>query len=167
VGILFAACLIGCTPPSQKEKPGDDAKKPEDQVKQAFASLQAAIKAKDADKIWDLLDKDSQSDAEREAKAASKAHSQLADKDKVDYEKRLDLTGKELAGMNGKLCVKSDVFYGKHHEVPDSKIDKVSVDGETGTLYYIEDDGDKGNFPLVREKGQWRFSLVIPKAPEK
>ena len=160
LGIVFAACLIGC-------QPGDDPKKAEEQVKEAFKALQTAIKEKDADKIWNLLDKDSQSDAEREAGAAKEAYGKLADKDKADYEKRLKLTDKELAHMTGKLYVKSEVFYKKHHEIPDSKIDKVSVTGETGILYSIEEDGDKVNFPVVRDKGQWKFSLKIPKAPEK
>ena len=168
VGIGFAVCLIGCTSgDSKKYKSGDDAKKAEEQVEQAFKSLQAAIKAKETDKIWDLLDKDSQSDADRQAKSAEEAYGKLEEKDKADYEKRLKLTDKELAEMTGKLFVKSAVFYGKYHEIPDSKIDKVSVTGDKATLYSIEDDGDKVNFPLIRESGRWKFSLEMPKAPEK
>lgn len=159
VGIVIAVCLIGCT--------SDNAKKSEEQVKEAFKALQTAIKEKDADKTWNLLDKDSQSDAEREAEASKEAYGKLADKDKADYEKRLNLTDKELADMTGKLYVKSELFYKKHHEIPGSKVDKVSVTGETGILYSIEEDGDKVNFPVVRDKGQWKFSLKFLKAPEK
>jgi hypothetical protein len=166
--IVLAACLSGCTPSAPSgNKSGDGAKKGEDEVKLAFAALQSAVKAKDADKIWDLLGKNSQADAEREATAAKEAYGKLADADKAGYEKRLGLTSKELADITGKLYVKSEVFYNKHHEIPDSKIDKVGVTGETGTLYSIEDDGDKVNFPLVRDQGKWKFVLEIPKAPEK
>ena len=168
LGILFAACLIGCnrgTP--TKDKPGDDPKKAEEQVKEAFRALQTAIKEKDADKIWNLLDKDSQSDAEREAKAAKEVYGKLGDKDKTDYEKRLNLTDKELADLTGKLYVKSEVFYKKHHEIPDSKLEKVSVSGDAASLNFIEPDDDNVKISLTRDKGQWKFSMKIPKAPEK
>jgi hypothetical protein len=164
--IVFAVCLMGCNPAANKNNPGDAAKKAEDEIKQAWTGLQAAIKAKDADKIWEFLDKNTQSAAEREAKAASQAFGKLADKDKADYEKRVGLTAKELADMTGKLYAKSAVFYGKNHEIPDSKIDKITVTGETGMLYSIEDDGDKVNFPLALEKSQWKFKLETPKVPE-
>src|SRR5579859_5898735 len=41
----------------------------EDQVRQAFGLLQKAVKARDADRIWELIDNDSQADAERAARA--------------------------------------------------------------------------------------------------
>ena len=161
--ILLAVCMSGCKP----DAPKVDDKKPDDDVKQAWTALQAAIKTKDLDKTWDLLGKNSQVDAEREATAAKEAHGKLAEGAKADYEKRLGLTSAELKAMTGKLYVKSEVFYKKNHEITDSKIDKISVTGDTGTLYSIEEDGDKVNIPLVRDQGKWKFVLEIPKAPEK
>src|SRR6516225_145167 len=153
LGIVFAACLIGCNSGlPTKDKSGDDPNKAEEQVKEAFKALQMAIKGKDADKIWNLLDKDSQSDAEREAKAAKEVYGKLGDKDKTDYEKRLKLTGKELADMTGKLYVKSERFYKKHHEIPDSQLEKVSVSGDTASLNFIEPDNDNVKMRLTRDK---------------
>jgi hypothetical protein len=168
LSILFVACLIGCTPtPSEPpKKSGGDAKQ-DAEVAQAFKALQAAIKAKDADKIWDLLAKESQADADREAKVVKDAFGKTSDKEKAEYEKRLELTGKELADITGKLYVKSRRFYGKHHEIPDSKVEKITVTGDSGTVKYIEEDGDKITQEVVREQGKWKFVMQIPKATEK
>jgi glucan-binding YG repeat protein len=171
-GILLVACLIGCTPTPPGKTAGGDAKAKkadmsEDEVTQAFVSLQSAIKAKDGDKTWTLLAKESQDDADREAKAVKEAFAKAADKDKADYEKKLELTGKELADMSGKLYVKSRRFYGKYHEIPDSKVEKVVVAGDSGTVHYIEEDGDKVKQEVVREKGQWKFVIKMPSAGEK
>lgn len=157
--IAFATGLAGC--------PADSAKKGDEEVRQAWTALQSAVKAKDPDKLWELLDKDSQSDAERQAKAAQETYSKLADKDKADYEEKLGLTSKELSDMTGKWYVKSKVFYKKHYEIPDSKLDKVAVTGETAKLNFIEPDDDDMKMSLVRDKGRWRFNMSIPKAPEK
>jgi hypothetical protein len=133
----------------------------EDEIRQAFVGLQKAIKARDSDKIWELIDSDSQTDAERAAKAVKAAYAKLKGKD--DFEKKYGLSAKELAGMNGKLFIKSNRFHGKYYEVPDSKLESIKVKGDTGRLNYIEEDGDKQKFALVRQKGQWRFSVPMPK----
>jgi hypothetical protein len=134
----------------------------EDDVRLAWGNLQKAIKTRDADKIWGLLDSDSQSDADRAAKAVKTAFGKSSDK--ADFEKKYGLTGPELAGMNGKLFLKSNRFHGKYHEVPGSKLESVKVKGETARLNYVEEDGDKEKFSLVRQKGQWRFIMPMPKA---
>jgi hypothetical protein len=171
-GILLIVLLIGCTPTPSGKTAGGDAKakkadQSEDEIKQAFVSLQGAIKAKDAEKTWGLLAKESQDDADREAKAVKEAFAKAADKDKAEYEKKLELTGKELADMTGKHYVKSRRFYGKYHEIPDSKVEKVVVTGESGTVHYIEEDGDKIKQEVVRETGQWKFVMKVPSAVEK
>jgi hypothetical protein len=163
---LFAVLLIGYTPASsaQKKNAGGD---PKAEIAQAFTALQAAIKNKDADKIWDLLAKESQDDAEREAKIVKNAFNKANDKEKAEYEEKLKLTRKELTDIAGKLYVKSRRFYGKYHEIPDSKIEKITVTGDSGTVKYIEDDGDKVTQEVVREQGKWKFVMAIPKATEK
>jgi hypothetical protein len=134
----------------------------EDEVRQAFVGLQKAIKARDAEKIWELMDSDSQVDAERAAKAVKTAYAKLDDKG--DFAKKYGLAPQELAGMNGKLFIKSNRFHGKYYEVPGSKLDAIKVKGDTARLTYIEDDGDKEKFALVRQKGQWKFTIPMPKA---
>src|SRR5262249_31087832 len=129
--------------------------------RQAFTALQKAIKARDAEAIWKLADSDSQSDAERAAKAVKAAFGKA--KDKSEFEKKYGLSAKELADMTGKLFIKSNRFHGKYYEVPDSKVESVMVKGDTGRLTYLEEDGDKLKFSLVRQKGQWKFTIPMPK----
>src|SRR5207248_1888460 len=98
------------------------------------------------DKIWDLIDSDSQAAATRSAKLVQAAYGKTGDKDKAGFEKRYGLSSKDLTGMTGKLFLKSDRFHGKYHEVPGSKLDAVKVKGDTAKLTYIEEDGDKEKF---------------------
>jgi hypothetical protein len=132
----------------------------EDDVRQSFASLQKAIKARDAEKIWGLIDDDSQTDANRAAKAVQAAFGKT--KDKADFAKRYGLTAAELADMNGKLFIKSNRFHGKYYEIPGSKIDTIVVKGNKARVNYTEDDGDKEKLSLVRIKSQWKVTLPMP-----
>jgi hypothetical protein len=136
----------------------------EDEIRQAFTQLQKAIKARDPEAIWGLIDGDSQADANRAAKAVQAAYAKAGDTSKGDFAKKYGLTAKELAAMNGKLFIKSDRFHGKYYEVPGSKFDTVKVKGDTARMTYIEDDGDKEKFSLVRKKGEWKFIIPMPKA---
>src|SRR5207249_6617865 len=108
-------------------------------IKQAFSSLQVAIKAKDVDKIWGLLAKDTQGDVEREGKVVKEAFAKLAESDKAAYEKKVGLTAKEMTEMTGKLYVKSSIFFsGEIAEMPDSKLEKITVTGDSATVKYKE-----------------------------
>ena len=168
LSIVLAAPLVGCNRAAPKVNPADAAKKSEEEIKQAFTSLQAAIKAKDVDKVWGLLAKDSQADSEREGKAVKEAYAKLAEGDKPAYEKKVGLSAKELTEMTGKLYAKSSTFFtGETGEMPESKWDKVVMTGESAaTVHYIEDDGkgQRETRSVVREDGQWRFVLPISKA---
>ena len=172
---LLLAVLIGCKPAATPPKPDTDTDSPEQAaVRQEFNRLKAAIAAlkegKDtADSIWDLLGTDSQADAEREAKVVKAAYAKLADKDKADLEKKMALSAKELADMNGKYYVKSQRFQSKHQKIPDSKVGKITITGETATLEYIEPDNSTVTAKLVRQKAvsdRWKFNLDIPKSLE-
>ena len=67
--------------------------------------------------------------------------------------------------MNGKIYVKSKSFYtGEVDELPDSKVDKVVLTGSSGIVHYTEEKGDKEKLPVVREQGQWKFAVPVPKA---
>lgn len=162
-GVLFLSALIVATPTSYGQKAG---KKGEDEIRQAFVALQKAIKAKDGDKIYDLLAKESQIDADREAKALKDAYAKADEKGKAEFQTKFDLTAKELADPTGKHYVKSKRFYGKYHEIPDSKIEKITVSGDMGTVRYVEEDGDKIKQEVVREQGKWKFVMKIPKSVE-
>ncbi|HWY87754.1 MAG TPA: hypothetical protein VNX28_13565 [Gemmataceae bacterium] len=164
--LVLAVGLVGCASNSPETKNKDTAQKGEEEIKEAFVSLQDAIKAKDANKIWHLLDKDSQADADREAKIVKETYTKLPEMEKAGLEKKLELTAKDLADMSGKDYVKSKRFYGKHHEIPGSKVEKITVAGASATLAFIEEDGDKITTKLARENGLWKFNLEIPKSLE-
>ena len=136
----------------------------EDDIRRAFKEFQGAIKARDPHKIWELLDNDSQADANRAALAVQAAFGKADDKTKAEFAKKYGLSAKELGEMTGKLFLKSNRFHGKYYEIPDSKIDSIKVKGDTARLIYLEEDGDKDKLTLVKQKGQWRFVVPMPKA---
>ena len=155
--MAFLACLGGCN------RPAEPAKGAEEDVRQVFSSLQHCLKAKDADKIWSLLDEDSRADAEREAEGVRNAYAKADDAAKKGQEERLGVPGAELAALKGPGFLKTRRFIGKYDEIPDSKIDKVSLRGDTAAVNYTEPDGDQEKLALVRQAGQWKVSLPMPK----
>jgi hypothetical protein len=153
---LAPLLLVGCSSeppltPEQKE------------VKEAFVSLQKALEARDADKIWALLDADSQADAERQADAVRKAYAK-ADKAarKEMEEESYGLPGKDLESLTGAGFLKTRRFLsGKTGEIHDSKFLKVTVKGNKATVTYLEEDGDEEKLTFNKEKGGWKASLEM------
>ncbi len=159
--VLLAAALVlvsGCPNPT-----GTPAGKDEDEVRAAFTAFQAALKARDADKLWSQLDSESQADAERAAKAAKAAYEAASGDEKAQQEKALGLSAAEISALTGKGFLRTKRFQGKYDEVPESKLDKVSVQGNTATVNYVEPDGDKEKFTLVRQDGRWALVVPMPK----
>jgi hypothetical protein len=132
-------------------------------VRQAFTSFQEALKAKDGDRIRTLLDEDSRADAEREAKGIREGYAKAAPPERAELEKTLGLTGEELGSLKGTGFLKSRRFLGKYDEVSESKIEKVEVKGERAVVNYLEPDGDHEKLTLVRQEGQWRLSVPMPR----
>lgn len=143
-----------------------DSGKAEGEIRTAFADLQAALKEGSGAKLWDLLDTDSQEDANRAAKLVQEAYAKAKGPDQAEMEKGLALSGKDLANLSGKVYLQSKRFLGKYHEIPGSKLDRVVVQGDSATLHYIEDDGDKEKLTYNRQQGRWKVSLAMPKAAE-
>jgi hypothetical protein len=151
---VIVALIAGCT---NAPSGGGD---PQTQVKTAFESLQAALKAKDADKIWGLIDKDSQADAERAAKAWKEEYAK-ADADKT--KKDLGITADDLAKLDGKSFLKTEAFHaGKIDELVKGKFEKATVLGDSAVVNYIEPDQDKEKLNMTRQDGQWKAN--IPKS---
>src|SRR5262245_55314284 len=95
--LLVPALITGCT-----SAPAGD---PQAQAKAAFESLQQALKAKDADKVWNLLDAESQADAGRAAKAWQEAYAKVEpDKTKKD----LGISPEDLSKLDGKSFLKTE-----------------------------------------------------------
>src|SRR5262245_11464303 len=107
----------------------------EDDVRAAFGKLQKAVKARDPEAIWKLVDGVTQADADSAAKAVQAAYGKAANK--AEFEKKYGLAATELAAMTGKLFLKSNRFHGKYYEVPDSKVSAVKVKGDTARLTFV------------------------------
>jgi hypothetical protein len=157
--ILILLLAAGCSPNTNRPTTADEAS-----VRDAFTAFQAALKAEDADKLWALLDSDSQADAGRAAEAIQAAYRKASPEAKAEQEKSLGLAAKDLTGLDGKGFLKTLRFKGKYEEVADSQIEKISVQGDRATVAYIEPDGDHEKLTLVRQDGQWRVSVPMPKA---
>lgn len=155
---LVLALTGGCS-----SEPKAPQSKGEDEVRETFAAFQAALKARDADKLWTLLDGESQTDADRSANAVKAAYEKSSPDEKAQQEKSLGLPGAELSSLSGRGFLKTNRFHGKYDELPESKIDKVTVQGDSATVNYIEPDGDKEKLTLVRKEGQWKVTLPMPK----
>jgi hypothetical protein len=155
--LIAASCVLVCQQTQSAQG------KAEDDVKAAFGQLQGAIKAKDNGKIWDLLDSDSQADAERTAKVVKGQHKKSNEKDKSEQEKTLGLSAAEFAKLDGKLLLKTTVFLAKCDEIPGSKITGVNIQGTTATLNYEEADGDKEKLTYSRQDNKWKVALPMPK----
>jgi hypothetical protein len=138
----------------------------EKQVRATFTAFADAVKAKDAAKIWKLLDKDSQSAANRAAKAVKAAYENANADDKAKLEKAVGLTGAELAKLTGEAFLKSKGFHGKYHDVPGSKIDKIVIQGKRATVHYTEEDGDKEKLRFLLEGEDWKVSAPMPPVPQ-
>jgi hypothetical protein len=157
--ILAALAAAGCS------KTADSAAPPsaEADVRAAVAALQEAVKAKDAARVWDLLDAKSQSDADQAA-AAVQGKLKAADAaGKAELEKQYGLPPADLEKLDGPGYLRTAVFWAKYHELPESKITEVHVTGKKATVYYTEPDGDKEKFDLAQRDGKWKAQLEIPK----
>jgi hypothetical protein len=133
----------------------------EEDVKAAFTSFQAAIKAADHEKIWLLVDTATQADADKYAKTVQTSYGKAGDDEKAKLEKAFGLSADEMSKITGKLYLKSKPFIGKYHEVPGSKIDKVTIEGDKATVNYTEEDGDKEKLQLVKQDGKWKLSVRV------
>src|SRR5262249_20703671 len=85
-GPALLACLAGCPKKEDDRLPG---KGEVAAAKAAFVALQEALKAKDADRVWELLDDDSQADAERQARAIREAYQKAKPDRQAEMAKQL------------------------------------------------------------------------------
>ena len=161
---LCMAVVLGCSSkPSDRPVTGTGE---EDAVRKKFAELQSAIKSHDAEKLWALLDVRSRADAERVAKNIQTAYSQAGAEEKTKQEEALGLSGTELAKLDGKGFLKIKRFQKKYHDVPGCKIDKVDIQGENATVYFLDEEGDKEKAIFLRQDGQWKAWLTMPKVSQ-
>jgi hypothetical protein len=158
-GFWLLALTVGCASRSTEHPAAGE----DNTVRAQFAALQAAVKAGDADKLWTLMDSKSQADAEQAAKAIQAAYAKAGAEVKAKQEETLGLPAGELSGLTGKGFLKTKRFPAKYRELPESTIEKVTVEGANATVYYLESDGDKEKLIFVRQDGQWKVWLALPK----
>jgi hypothetical protein len=158
--VSLAGLAAGCSKTADAPPPAAEA-----EVRAAVAALQAAIKAHDAAKLWDLLEAKSQTDADQAAAAVQAKYKQADAAGQAELEKKYGLPGAELAALSGQGFLKTEPFRKKYDELPESTIDKVSVLGKQATVNYTEPDGDHEKFTLMLRDGQWKAVLAMPKVP--
>src|SRR5262249_1869299 len=132
-------------------------------VRKTFAELQAAVKAKDADKLWALLSTKSREDAERVAKTVREAYAKSDASEKGKQEKVTGLSGTELKELTGKGYLRSEAFQRRYHDLPGSTVERLVVTGDNATVYYLETDGDKEKCIFLRQDGRWLAWISIPR----
>jgi hypothetical protein len=159
---LLLAVVVGCNKTAD-HSPAGGASPEEAQVREKYKDLQAALKAQDADKLWDLLSKKSQAEAEQSAKDVRAAYEQAGPEEKARQEKSLGLGGAELGKLAGPGFLKTKRFVRKYDEVPESPAERVTVERDNATVYFTEPDGDKEKIIFVREDGQWKAWLKMPR----
>jgi hypothetical protein len=159
--ILLITLMSGCSAAEDQSK-GKPGAKDTDQVLQQFVALQAAIKDKNGDQLWELLDSDSRADAERAAKAVQTAYEKASPQEKEKRREELGLSDRELIELTGPVFLKSKRFHGKYHEIPGSKVNDVKVQAEEATVSYTEADGDPEKLTFNRQDRKWKVSLRMP-----
>jgi hypothetical protein len=159
MAVVCVAVAFGCAKPTPSLPTDVEAA-----VREKFAELQTAIKNGDTDKIWALMDGKSRADAERVARDIQTALNTTNSEETAKQEMLLGLSGTELSGLTGPGILKTKGFHKKYHELTDSTIEKVAIQGESVTVHYLEPDGDHEKLIFVRQDGQWKVWLAIPKA---
>ena len=157
LAMILASC--GCSKPGTTQGGGSE----EEAVQKAFTAFQEAMKARDGEKLWGLLDADSQAEAGRAAQTIKEAYAKATAAEKGETEKALGLSAADLAALDGKGFLKSKRFHGKYDEIADSKFDKAAVQGDKATVTYVEQDGDREKLTLSKQGGAWKVSIPMPK----
>jgi hypothetical protein len=157
--------IAGCSGGAKRTDEDTGAKRTdEDRVRQTFIAFQNALKARDADNVWALLDSDSQAEAKRACEAVQARYVEADAKRKKELEESTGLSAAELTGPpSGVLFVKTKLFYEKYDEVPGSQIlDVPLISGDTATVRYREADGDEEELSLTHQQGEWKVSIKMP-----
>jgi hypothetical protein len=162
LGLVLTA-LAGCSSSSSTGGAAAAGGEDEKAVRAAWASLQEAIKAKDADKIWGLMDAKSQENFDKAAKTFQEIHGKTEGKDRERFTDEWGIEPDAVAKLTGKAMIKTAKFHKKYHEIPDSKIDKVTVAKDEAKINYTEPDTDKEELSLRRKDGAWKVVLDLPK----
>ena len=116
------------------------------------------------ERLWAPLASKSQTDAERVAKEVRSAYAEAGAEAKKRQEEALGLSGKELAGLTAKGYLRSKRFRKKSDEIAGGQFKKVAVEAESATVYFFDpEDNETERVVFVREGGEWKAWLSVPK----
>jgi hypothetical protein len=155
---LVLLLTAGCGSPSL-EKGADE----EGQFREAFAAYQQALRARDADKLWDLLGADARAAADR---TAGRLRDEFAFADAATRARlaaSLGLSEDRAAAITGKEYLTTRRFAGTspQDEIPNSKFAGVTIRAEKATVEYVEPDDDRMELHFVREGERWKISPAV------
>jgi len=164
--VVILEAIPGCSgkPANVTPRAGHTAEEAETAVRQQFADIQAALKARDMDKVWSLLSSKSRAAAEEEAQAIRTDYEKAGPPERAAQEKKLGLSGQDLAKLTGTGFLKTALFLRKYDEVAESTVERLTVGGDSVTVYFKEPDGDREKLAFLQEAGQWKAWLAMPKA---
>lgn len=72
----------------------------------------------------------------------------------------------EQAGLTGAALLDHKEFQKKYHEVPESRVESVTVHGEDATIRFVEPDRDHEKLTALRQGGNWKLLLKVPQKGE-
>jgi hypothetical protein len=84
----------------------------------------------------------------------------------MGLEEKLGLPGAEIAQLTGPGMLKTKRFARKYYELFESEVQRVTVQAENATVYWLEPDGDDEKTHFLREDGKWQAWLFIPGAAD-
>jgi hypothetical protein len=163
--IIVAALAVGCS----RGPTGTAKEKDEEQVRAKFVALQDALRSLlksaegDSRPLYDLLHTDTQLDADRVAKSVSEAYAKADPATQAKFAEKLGVPAAQMGQLSGLNYLRSKFFLDKYHEIPDSKVEKISFERDKAWVHYVEPDGDHEKLELAREDTVWKVILPVPR----
>jgi hypothetical protein len=157
LGMALLVGASGCAKPAEAPPVDEGAA-----VRARFEEFQKTLGEHDADRLWAMLSRQSRDEAERAARVLRAEYEKADAKKRAEQEKTLGLSGAELAKLTGRDFLKTRRFEAKYKEAREGKFERVSAQGDTATVYFVDDEGDREKILLLREEGQWQLWLKMP-----
>jgi hypothetical protein len=156
---LLSILAAGCSPPTNSSE--QDAARLK--IEQSFAALQAALKAEDPERLWDLLDERTQEMANKVAHQMRTGHGRADADKKANLRDKYGLTDDELAQATGKVVLKSKTFREANTPLITATLLKVGLVGTNGAVVtYKNADGAEHVINFNRENGNWKAEPDVP-----
>jgi hypothetical protein len=156
--LLLLATACGCTKPPAAPPPGDE----EPRIRARFEEFRDALQARDAERLWAMLSRQSQADAERAARTLRTEHDKADPQSKAEQEKELGLSAADLSKLTGRDLMRTRPFQERYEEARDGKFERASVKDDNATVYFRDDEGDREKLIMLREGEQWKLWLKVP-----